>query len=554
MNRIVVLRLFNLLVCAAFFPFSVLHAQTVFTHADSLLGSLNAERSWFNVLRYDLDITPDFTQRSIYGVNKITYAGVGGAFMQIDLKEPLMIDSILQDGHKLSFQREGNAFHVQMPAAVAGSVDVAAARSVSVFYHGHPTVAANPPWDGGWIFTSDKQGRPWMTVACEEDGASIWYPCKDYLGDEPDSGAGITIHVPDTLVAVANGRLISRTEQPDHMTTYTWAVRSPINNYNIVPYIGKYVHWHEDYAGKKGPLDMDFWVMDYDLARAKKQFLGVDSMMKVFEYWFGPYPFYADGYKLVQSPHLGMEHQSAIAYGNDFLRGYHGKDLSGSGWGTKWDFIVVHESGHEWFGNNITSKDLADEWIHESFTTYSETLYAGYWFGEEAASAYITGQRKMIKNKLPIIGAYGVHRGPEDTDEYYKGTNMLHIIRQLVGNDSLFRKMLTGLNETFYHQTVTTAQIEQYLIKKSGKPLGPVFDQYLRTIRIPVLEYRQHGYTLSYRWSNCVPGFRMPVRVNFKGNRWITPSTKWKTISMYPEGDASFSADPEFYISVKKIP
>jgi aminopeptidase N len=525
-----------------------------FTRADTLRGSLNAERNWFNVLRYDISVTPDFNTKSIRGSNKITYAGAGAKYMQIDLQEPLVIDSIVKNGRSLLFKRDGNLFHVLMDRSSQTGQKKDNIQSLTVYYHGNPVVAANPPWDGGWIFKKDNKGRPWMSVACEGVGASIWYPCKDYLGDEPDSGASLSITVPDSLVAIGNGRLISQKANPDKTVTYQWAVLNPINNYNIIPYIGAYVHWHETHTGLKGNLDMDFWVLDYDLERARKQFRGVDSMLTAFEYWFGPYPFYEDGYKLVQAPHLGMEHQSAVAYGNDFLQGYHGKDLSGSGWGYKWDFIIVHESGHEWFGNNISCRDIADEWIHEGFTDYSETLYIEYYFGKEAADDYVTGLRKSIKNKHTIIGIYGVNSEPKSTDEYYKGGNLIHTVRQVINNDSLFRSILTGLNKTFYHQTVTTAQIENYISKRSGINLGPVFDQYLRTIKLPVLEYKQFGYGIQYRWSNCNANFNMPLKISFKGTRWIKPLTRWQSLSLYPEGDTTMTVDRNFYIQVKRLP
>src|SRR4029079_6357812 len=266
-----------------------------------------------------------------------------------------------------------------------------------------------PPWDGGWIFTKDAQGRPWMTVACQGLGASVWYPCKDYQGDEPDNGATLTINVSNELIAVSNGRPGSKSEIPtSQLQSYTWNVRSPINNYTIVPYIGHYVNWSDTLQGEKGKLDLNYWVLDYDLDKAKKQFEQVKPMLRAFEYWFGPYPFYEDGYKLVEAPHLGMEHQSAVAYGNHFQNGYLGRDLSGTGWGMKWDYIIVHESGHEWFANNITTKDIADMWIHEGFTDYSETLFTTCEYGVEAGNDYVIGTRKNIQNDIPVIGFYGV--------------------------------------------------------------------------------------------------------------------------------------------------
>jgi aminopeptidase N len=521
-----------------------------FTLADTLLGSLNPHRA-YDVLRYDLAVTPDFVHRSISGKNTISFRDSGLNEMQIDLQEPLEIDSIRYGGRNISFIRNGNAFVAMLGGQRKQPDCLSCTHQLTVYFHGQPRVATKPPWDGGWVFRRDDQGNPWMSVACEEDGASIWYPCKDYLGDEPDSGASLSITIPDSLVAIGNGRLKEKLRNGNGSSTWIWEVKNPINNYDLVPYIGKYVSWHAEYPGEKGKLDEDFWVLEDHLAKAKEHFSCVDSMLRCFEYWFGPYPFYEDGYKLVEAPYLGMEHQSNIAYGNHFRQGYDGHDLSETGWGLKWDFMIVHESGHEWFGNNITAKDLGDEWIHESFTSYGESLYAAYYFGQAAGDAYIIGIRKKIENKFPVIRYYGVHHGPEDTDEYYKGSNMIHTIRQVINNDSLFRKILRGLNQTFYHRTVTTSDIEYYINRMAGRDFTAVFDQYLKTTQIPVFEYKLIGNTLQYRWTNCLPGFNLPVKINLDGTRWISPTTRWQTTSFILRGKAVLSMDPNFYVGIQ---
>ena len=540
-----------------------------FTHADTLRGSLNTERR-YDVLKYDISFTPDFENKSILGKNTITYRDSSFSMqvnntdmqqigvIQIDLQEPLQIDSIIQDDQKLEFKREGNVFHVKTLKETSNKKKQLESctnciRQLTIYYHGNPQIAVRPPWGGGFIFTRDSLGRPWMSVACEGTGASVWYPCKDYLGDEPDSGAILTIIAPDSLVAVANGRLIKKSSSLKGMVSWTWAVVNPINNYDIIPYIGKYVNWHNTFYGQKGNLDCNFWVLDYDLQKAKKHFTVVDSMLRCFEYWFGPYPFYEDGYKLVESPHLGMEHQSDIAYGNHFLQGYLGRDLSGTGWGLKWDFIVVHESGHEWFGNNITCKDIADEWIHESFTNYSETLYTGHYFGKEAGNVYCIGTRKAIQNKNPIIQYYGVNHGPEGTDEYYKGGNMIHTIRQVIHNDEVFRHVMRGLNQNFYHQTVTALDIQNYINKVSGIDFTPVFNQYLRSTSIPVLEYKFEEKNLVYRWANCNPDFNMPVRVDVNGEHWLKPSVEWKKERIAKDVNPILLIDKNFYVNQRNV-
>ena len=525
-----------------------------FTRADTLRGSMNAERR-YNVLRYDISFTPDYETKFIEGTNTITYMDSGLYEMQIDLQKPLEIDSIIQDYKSLSYVREGNVFHVQVSKRDPRMFveQILSKRTLTVYYHGNPQIAVHPPWGGGFVFSKDSLGRPWISVACEGTGASVWYPCKDYLGDEPDSGASLTITVPDSLIAVANGRLIKKTRPAKGLISWTWAVVNPINNYEIIPYIGKYVNFSKTFYGQKGNLDCSYWVLDYDLKKAKKHFTVVDSMLSCFEYWFGPYPFYEDGYKLVQAPYLGMEHQSAIAYGNHFREGYDGRDLSKTGWGLKWDYIVVHESGHEWFGNNITCKDMADEWIHESFTDYSETLYTGNYFGKDAGDTYCIGLRKNIENKNPIIQYYGVNREPEGTDQYYKGANMIHTIRQVIHNDELFRKIMRGLNQNFYHQTVTAADIEQYINKVSGIDFTPVFNQYLRSTLIPVLEYRMEDKNLLYRWANCNPDFNMPVRVDVNGERWLKPTTEWKKERLPNQPNPALIVDKNFYVTQKDL-
>jgi aminopeptidase N len=530
------------------------HAQTGntrFTRADTLRGSLNAERN-YDVLKYDISFTPDFENKSIRGRNTITFLGSGLKKIQIDLQEPLIIDSILRPGgEKLDFVREGNAFHVTI--GQSGDQSAPVQQKLTVYYHGNPQIASKPPWDGGFIFTKDSLGRPWMSVACEGTGASVWYPCKDYLGDEPDSGASLTMIIPDNLVGIGNGRLVRKFYAGSGLTGWTWKVVNPINNYNIIPYIGKYVNWNRTFYGQKGNLDCSFWVLDYDLKKAIKHFTIVDSMLSCFEYWFGPYPFYEDGYKLVQAPYLGMEHQSNIAYGNEFKQGYLGDDLSGTGWGLKWDYMIVHESGHEWFGNNITCKDIADEWIHEAFTSYSEVLYTGNYFGKGAADAYCIGIRANIKNLNPIIKKYGVNQEPDDTDEYYKGSNMIHMIRLVIHDDAIFRKILRGLNQYFYHQTVTSADIENYINKTSGFNFTPLFNQYLRSDSIPVLEYRFADKNFNYRWTNCSPDFNMPLRVDINGERWLKPTTDWKKERIANLTNPALLIDKNFYITSRQV-
>jgi aminopeptidase N len=496
--------------------------QTSFTFADTLRGSLGPERAWWNVLRYDITVEPAFESKQITGSNMLLFEALEpGNRMQIDLQEPMQLDSALIAGVKLNYSRSGNAFFVDLHSDLSAG-DTAL---IQLYFSGKPREARTPPWDGGWIWKKDKKGRPWVSVACQGLGASVWYPCKDHQSDEPDKGVTLRMIVPEELTAVSNGKLLSTEPHSSGKVAFTWNVENPINNYNVIPYIGHYIHWTSTYAGLNGPLSLDYWVLDDELEASKNQFGQVELMLDCFEDWFGPYPFYEDGFKLVQSPHLGMEHQSGIAYGNKFGNGYLGRDLSGSGWGMKWDFIIIHESGHEWFGNNITANDVADMWIHESFTAYSETIFTQCRFGLEAGNDYVIGTRGNILNDKPIIGPYGVNKEGSG-DMYYKGANMLHTIRQVVNNDSLFKESLRGLNKTFYHSTVTSKQIEDFMSNKLGKDLSAIFDQYLRTVDIPILEFALTDEGVTYRWKNVVQGFNMPLKT--VDGVWLYPGQAWK--------------------------
>lgn len=515
-----------------------------FTLADTLRGTLTPERTWWDVQRYELAFKPDFVGRSIAGSNEIAYkvvkANNGSIKMQIDLQEPLLIDSVLYNGkQKLSFNKKGSVWYIKVPAQ-----KIQALNRVKLFYHGKVHQAIRAPWDGGFIFGVDSLARPYMTVACQGLGASIWYPNKDHQSDEPNKGASLTMTVPDSLVAIGNGRMVYKKDNKDGTATYKYNVVNPISNYCIIPYIGKYVNFNEIYNGEKGPLTVNYWVLDYNLKKAKNYMpTQVHQMFKAFEHWFGPYPFYEDGYQLIDASHTGMEHQSAVSYGNNYKFGYRGRDTSGYGWGMKFDFIIIHESGHEWFGNNLTTNDLADMWVHESFTNYSETLFVDYHFGENAGNEYNYGIRKGIKNDKNIIPAYNVN-AQGSGDMYPKGGNLLHSIRHGLNNDVLFRSILRGLNSKFYHQTVTSAQVENYISTATKFDYSKVFTQYLRTTQIPVLNYYIENGKVFYRYSNCIAGFNLPLSLTKdKQNIKIIPSTTWQSVTLKAGQNALFTVD-----------
>lgn len=540
-----------LVICLLVFT---LPSYSQFSQADSLRGGYGPTRNWWDLKHYDLSVEFDIEKKEIRGKNVITFDQsenglkelVVVSTLQLDLQDPMILDSVSINGSMVphsKITKKGAAYLILFE-----SHDGAEQKSneLIAYFHGKPRVAQNAPWDGGIIWSKDKNDKSWVSVACQGLGASVWFPCKDSQYDEPDNGVTMHYTCPADLVCVSNGLFLGKEILKNDQARYSWTVKNPINNYCMIPYIGDYVNIHDHFYGEKGNLEIDYWVLRGNEEKAKKQFQDAPKTLKALEYWFGPYPFYEDGYKLVEAPHLGMEHQSAVAYGNGFQNGYMGRDLSGTGEGLKWDFIIVHESGHEWYGNNITSKDIADMWIHEGFTCYSETLFTDYWFGTEAGNKYCRGLRKNILNDKPIIGPYGVQEEGSG-DMYYKGANMLHTIRTIYGNDSLFRMMLRKMNAVFYHQTVTTEQIEQFMSTELGMDLSKVFDQYLRAKNPPILELKHKKGKVKYRWINCIKDFDMPI---MNGKQRLACSSKWNS---YQIGhDYSFELNTNLYIRILK--
>ncbi|MDC3194839.1 M1 family metallopeptidase [Flavobacteriaceae bacterium] len=523
---------------------SGLAQQSNFSKQDTLRGSITPERVWWDLLHYNLDFKVFPSSKSIEGSNLIRYEVLSQKqLMQIDLQPPMEITSVLENNKELNYNREGNVYYIQLKK----NQQIGAINEIIIHFKGAPKISNNPPWDDGFTWGKDNNGTDFIATSCQGGGSSIWWPSKDHMYDEPDQGIELSITAPKHLISVSNGRHIQTKENSNKTNTSTWKVVNPINNYGVNINIGDYVHFTEEYKGKKGVLDCDYYVVSYNLEKAKKQFKEVSRTLEAFEHWFGPYPFYEDSYKLVEVPYLGMEHQSSVTYGNGYKNGYKGIDLSGTGWGLKFDFIIVHESGHEWFANNITNIDIADMWIHESFTAYSENLFLDYHFGTEASNAYVTGTRKNIQNDKPIIGNYNVNNSGS-SDMYYKGANMLHTLRQIIDNDKKWRSILVGLNKDFYHQTVTTQQIENYIDKYFEIDLKPFFNQYLRTIKVPTLDYKLENNNLLYKWSNVVDGFSIPIKVFINStSQWIRPTSSWKKL-LSDKNINSFSVDNNFYI------
>jgi len=497
------------------------NAQEQYTRKDSLQGGLRMERNCYDVLRYDLDIRINPTEKSIHGSNLITYKLVENtSIIQLDLFENMKVDSIFSDSGKADFTREYNALFITFRNTLFKDSQ----HQLKIYYSGNPIIAKRAPWDGGFVFTKDTAGKDFIAVAAQGTGASLWYPCKDSQTDEPDLGATIKVAVPNGIMDVSNGRFLGSKDLKDGYTRWDWEVKNPINNYDITVNIGDYVHFGENHKG----LDLDYYVLRENESKARKQFEQVKPMMDCFQSKFGKYPFSDDGYKLVETPYLGMEHQSAVAYGNKYANGYLGTDLSGTGIGLGFDYIIIHESGHEWFGNSITSKDIADMWIHEAFTMYSEAVYVECQLGAEKANVYINGMKGNVANDKPIIGPYGVDKEGSG-DMYYKGSLMLNTLRHVINDDAKWWKIILKYSETFRHKIIDTGTVVRFFNAESGINLTPIFNQYLRYVNIPVLEMRVADKKLEYRWKADASGFAMPIDIIVKSKQVrIEPTPDWQ--------------------------
>ena len=517
-----------------------------FTYQDTLRGSVTPERVWWDLLHYDLSIKVNPADSTLKGHNTIRYKVLGDQqLMQIDLQAPMMITKVEQGGKALNFNKEGNAWFVDLTK----EQKIQAIDSITVHYEGKPVVSKRPPWSGGLSWKKDENGNDFIVTTCQGLGASLWWPCKDHMYDETDEGMIMRFTVPEHLTAVGNGRLIDTHSAELGMKTFVWQVINPINNYGVNLNVGDYVHFDEQYDGEAGALDCDYYVLSYNLKKAKAQFKQVPMLLAAFEHWFGPYPFYDDSFKIVEVPYPGMEHQSSITYGNGYRNGYGFRDVSGTGWGLNFDFILIHESGHEWFANNVTYKDMADMWVHEGFTAYSEGLYLDYHYGKDAASEYVIGTRQNIRNDKAIIGPYGVNKSGSG-DMYSKGANLLHTIRTLIDDDEAWRNILRGLNKDFYHQTVTTQEIEVYITKHAEIDLKPIFDQYLRHTEIPTLVLTPMNGTLSYQWQNCIDSFDMSVLISINGKKTkLNPTTTMKEMNIDQNIKCEIESNPNYYIN-----
>ncbi|WP_396138372.1 M1 family metallopeptidase [Flavobacterium sp.] len=493
------------------------------TRRDSLQGGLRFERTCYDVLRYDLYLKVDPSKKWIMGTNEITFKVIEPTKkIQLDLFDNMIIDDIsCFEFGKLEFTRDENAVFINFNTPLEKNK----IYTLLFSYSGNPKIAKNAPWDGGFVFKKDNKGLDFIGVAVQGTGASLWYPCKDSQTDEPNLGASINVAVPNGLMNVSNGRFLGSKDLGDGYTRWDWEVKNPINNYDITINIADYVHIHDQHNG----LDLDYYVLRENEEKARKHFeADVKPMLDCFQLKFGKYPFWEDGYKLVETPYLGMEHQSAVAYGNKFKKGYMGYDLSGTGVGMKFDYITIHETGHEWFGNSITSKDIADMWIHEGFTTYTETVFIECTQGYDAAIKYVNGQSKNVRNDKPIIGQFGVNREGSG-DMYYKGSLLLNTLRHVVNNDEKWWSILLKYAETYKKQIIDTPTVIAFFNQESGYNLTPIFNQYLNHTSLPHLEIKTQGKSFQYRWKTDEPNFIMPIDIIIGSKKIrLQASNEWK--------------------------
>lgn len=518
------------------------------TKADSLRGSITPERTWWDLKHYTLKVKIDPKEKTIAGSNQIRFQVLSEKEdrMQIDLQEPMQIDSVIYDNRLLEFERDQAIHYVTFPKEIRFKEQQM--DSIKIYFSGIPIQAVTPPWDGGIVWEEDNLGNAFAASAVQGIGASAWWPTKEHSYDKPEEGVDLYYTTDKEYTVIGNGRLISAASDGEKRTWH-WQVKNPINNYNISFNLGKYVLIEDSYDGLNGKLDLSFYPLMQDEEKARKHFAQVKDMLEAMEHWFGPYPFYEDGYKLTQAPFVGMEHQSNVAWGNGFQQGYTGSDMTKTGYGLTFDFMIVHESIHEWFGNSLTHKDIADMWLHEGFTTYGEGLYVEYFYGKDAGQAYTRGTRWRIANEKPIQGEYGIHDQPS-SDIYFKGANMLLTLRQIIDNDVLWREILQELQKKFGHNVVDSKMVEQEIARLANKNLDSFFDVNLRQPQIPTFEWKLKNKKIYYRYKEVPEDFKMPIRISINEEVvWLKPTTKWK--KKQTSKDPVIEVDPNFYINIE---
>ena len=513
------------------------------TRADMLRGAYGPYRENNKLLYYHLDIRLDPEKKFISGKNTIRFRMLkAGDRIQLDLTDKLNIDKILFGETPLKYERDGSAVFVNFPSTLR----VGQVVSIDFYYSGNPPEVGR---FGGITFKKDTSGHDWINTACEGDGASVWWPNKDQWRDEGES-MDLSVAIPSGLVDVSNGKFVSKTDLGDGYTRWDWHISYGINNYDVSLNIGNYVHFSDKYQD----LPLDFYVLPEDLDKAKAQFTQAKGMIEAYTHYFGEYPFAKDGYKLIQAPYTGMEHQSAVTYGNLFKNGYYGHDWTGVGISPRFDFIIIHESGHEWFGNSITAVDPSDMWIHEGWDTYLESLYVEYRWGKADAIKYLSGYRPKIYNLRPIVAERGVNAEPTE-DQYFKGALMLNTLRSVVNDDAKWFALIKGMYQHFQHQQIQTEDVVAYFNTHTGMNLTPVFNQYLHHAHIPRLEllFGESPNLVMYKWDADEDDFAMPVRVGTP-DHWqiIHPTTKWQWMQSPLSKDDFQVATDFYYVDVNK--
>jgi aminopeptidase N len=513
------------------------------THADILRGEYGPYRANNDLLSYHLDVRVDPEKKYLSGKNSIRFKMLkDGTRIQLDLHSALNVDKILLGATPLKYERDSGAVFIDFPETLKTGREY----TIDFYYSGNPVETAR---FGGITFKEDTSGHPWINTACEDIGASVWWPNKDQWRDEVEN-MQISVSVPNDLVDVSNGRFIGKTDLGDGYTRWDWQVNYPINSYDVSMNIGNYQH----FSDMLGDLTLDFYALPEDLEKAKTQFAQAKGMLEAYQHYFGEYPFIKDGYKLIEVPYAGMEHQSAVTYGNHFANGYLERDWTGVGISPRFDFIIIHESAHEWFGNSITAADRSDMWIHEAWATYLECLYVEYRWGKEDGLKYTNAYKKKVQNREPVITQRGINGTPPQ-DEYFKGALFINTLRSIVNNDDRWFKLIHDFYQHFKYQNIMTEDVVAYFNQQTGMNLTPVFDQYLRHTAIPILElkFQPADGTVSYRWKVDLPAFAMPIRVGSKDNwQTITPTTEWQTMKTNLSKDDFDVATDLYFVDVSK--
>jgi aminopeptidase N len=513
------------------------------TRADILRGEYGRYRANNDLLHYALDVRVDPDRKFLSGRNTVRFRMLkDDTRIQLDLYANLSVDRIVMGATPLKYSREINAVLIEFPDTLRAGREYA----IDFHYSGTPLETGR---FGGIAFRKDPEGRHWINTACEGEGASIWWPSKDQWRDEPE-GMDLRVSIPNDLVDVSNGRFLGKTDLGDGYTRWDWRIHYPINSYNVSLNIGHYVHFGE----RMGDLTLDYYVLPGNLEKARKQFAQAKPMIEVYEKVFGEYPFVKDGFKLIEVPYSGMEHQSAVTYGNRWANGYLERDWTGVGVSLKFDFIIIHESAHEWFGNAVSAADVSDMWIQEGWTTYLEAIYVEHLFGYDDALRYMNGYKEKVRNTDPIITQRGIHRTPHQ-DMYFKGALFLHTLRAVVDDDARWWAAIRDVYQKFKYQNIMTEELAQFLSARLGMNLGPIFDQYLRRAQLPMLElaFSAGEKTVAYRWRADERAFAMPIRVGMPG-QWqtIQPTTDWKIMPLTIAADQFQVATDLYYVAVNR--